>query len=354
MNGARVLALARRIVRGFRHDPRTLALVVIMPLVVMALIGYLLTGTKEPVPVAVVAAPGSEAFIAALQRQPAVSVRTAPSAEAAIEEVRSGSLVAAIVPSATGGPAVRLIVSGVDPRVEEPVVRAVESALRSSAPGVAPAPAVAIEHLDIAEEATLRSVDVFAPALITFFAFFFTLMLTSVAFLRERSSGTLDRLLASPISKTEILLGYLLGFMGFALLQSLLVLGYAMLVLHVRVAGPLWLVLLVVILLVIGAVNLGITLSFYARNELQVIQFLPLVLMPQVFLGGLFWPVQTLWPPLRYLSQAFPLTHATAALRAVMLAGDGAGDVAGRLGAIAVFAVVMVGFGVTVLRGRRA
>ena len=84
------------------------------------------------------------------------------------------------------------------------------------------------------------------------FAFLFTFMLTSVAFLRERSSGTLERLLASPITRAEILSGYLLGFLAFAAIQALLVLGYATLVLHARIEGALWLVLLVLVLLVIG------------------------------------------------------------------------------------------------------
>jgi ABC-2 type transport system permease protein len=115
-----------------------------------------------------------------------------------------------------------------------------------------------------------------------------------------------------------------------------------------------WVVLLVIVLLVVGSVNLGIALSFYARNELQVVQFIPLVLLPQVFLGGLFWPVETLWPPLRWLSQLFPLTHATAALRDVFIAGAGFTDVAGRLLALVAFAVAMVVLGVLALREQRA
>jgi ABC-2 type transport system permease protein len=179
-------------------------------------------------------------------------------------------------------------------------------------------------------------------------------MLTSVSFLRERSSGTLERLLASPVTESEILVGYLLGFLGFAMIQGLLVLGYATLVLHAEIAGPPWIVFLVMTLLVIGVVNLGIALSFYARNELQVIQFIPLVLLPQVFLGGLFWPVQTLWPPLQWLAHLLPMTYAVAALRAVMIGGSGFDEVAGWLLALAAFALAMVALGIVVLRRSRA
>ena len=190
--------------------------------------------------------------------------------------------------------------------------------------------------------------------MITVFAFLFTFMITSVSFLRERQSGTLERLLASPIRTREILGGYMAGFLPFALLQSLIVLGYATLVLHAAVRGPTWLVFAVLILLVLGVVNLGIALSFEARNELQVIQFIPLVLLPQVFLSGLFWPVQTLWPPLQWLSKLFPMTYAVKALREVMLAGTGLSGVTTELAALALFAVAMMGFGVASLRRLRA
>src|SRR3970282_593917 len=111
--------------------------------------------------------------------------------------------------------------------------------------------------------------------------------------------------MASPASRLDLLLGYLLGFIGFAMIQALVILGYAVWVIGVHIAGPPWLVLLTLLILVIGVVNLGIALSFYARNELQVVQFIPLIFVAQIFLGGLFWPVQTLWAPLRLLSPNF-------------------------------------------------
>jgi len=101
-------------------------------------------------------------------------------------------------------------------------------------------------------------------------------------------------------------------------------------------------------------VNLGIALSFYARNELQVIQFIPLVLLPQIFLGGLWWPVETLWPPLRLLSQLFPITHAVLALREVMVGGAGFTEILPQVLALLAFAAAMVAIGVAALRKQRA
>jgi ABC-2 type transport system permease protein len=136
--------------------------------------------------------------------------------------------------------------------------------------------------------------DSLAPLFVGLFAFFFIFLLTSVSFLRERSRGTIERLLISPLSRAELVLGYVLGFTIFAVAQSLIILLYVIYVLQVHYAGNLGLIFLITLALTVGSVNLGIFLSTFARNELQVIQFIPLVLVPQALLGGLFWSVNSL------------------------------------------------------------
>jgi len=373
----RVLALAGRILRQFRHDRRTVGLIVIVPIVVMALIGYLISDDKEPLPVGVVnldqglTTPNGtvvlgDRIVEALRKDTTIEIRALASDAAATDRVREGEVAAAVVLPADltqvvldGGTApVRIVVLGIQPSLSGPAIEATRIAL-ASLPKTAgdiglPATPLAIEPVPLRGGNDLKTLDYSAPSLVTTFAFLFTFMLTSVAFLRERSSGTLERLMASPVSRLEVLAGYLLGFIGFAMAQALIVLGYAMVVLDVRVVGSLWLVLLVLVVLVVGVVNLGIALSFYARNELQVIQFIPLVLLPQVFLGGLWWPVETLWAPLRWLSQLFPLTHSVMALRMVMVGGQGFSDILGRLLALGAFAAAMVVVGVLALRKQRA
>jgi ABC-2 type transport system permease protein len=376
---SRTSAIAVRILKQFRHDRRTVALIVIVPLVVMALIGYLIGDAgKEPLPVAVVnldtpvETPTGPASVGGritdlLRLDDAIEVRTWASEAEATEQVRSGDLAGAVILPADltqqvvagGSVEVRVVVGGTEPGAQGPVLQAVGTAVASlaqTAGGVTgfPAPALAIRPVPLRGGVGLSTLNYNAPGLISVFAFFFTFLLTSVAFLRERSSGTLERLMASPVSRLEVLTGYLLGFIGFAMTQSLLILGYAIWVLNVRVAGSIWLVLLVIAILVIGSVNLGIALSFYARNELQVVQFIPLVLLPQIFLGGLFWPIRTLWPPFQVLAQLFPLTHAAAALRAVMVGGQGLSDIAGELLALVLLSAAMVVLGVVALRKQRA
>jgi ABC-2 type transport system permease protein len=379
MSGSRVAAIAGRIVRQFRHDRRTVALIIIVPLAVMALIGYLVGDSgKEPLPVAVVnldeggttplgTVDLGEEFARTLDDQPGLEVRASSSPAAAEDAVEEGEVAGAIeLPAdlsarlaAGEGVELRIALAGTNPSLAGPVVTGVQTAIREMAASVpadkvAAAGGVTIRTVSLEGVPGLTTIDYYAPVLVAVFTFFFTFLLTSVSFLRERASGTLDRLMASPASRLDVELGYLLGFIGFAMLQTLIVLGYAIVVLHVEIAGPLWLVLLVLVLLVVGSVNLGIPLSFYARNELQVVQFIPLVLLPQIFLGGLVWPVETLWTPLRWLSLLFPLTHATAILRQVMLAGAGIQDVWPRLAALIAFAFATVALGVIVLRRQRA
>ena len=140
------------------------------------------------------------------------------------------------------------------------------------------------------------------------FAFFFVFLLTSVAFLRERSQGTIERLLVSPLSRTELVLGYVFGFRSSRWLQSLVILRFVIYVLRVHYAGNLGLLFLVTLALTIGGVNMGIFVSAFARNELQVVQFIPLLIVPQVLLGGLFFPVSTLPVVLKQLAYVMPLT----------------------------------------------
>jgi len=377
----RILAIAGRILNQFRHDRRTVALIAIVPLVVTALIGYLVSEDKEPLEVVIVNRDtGAQAPIGivnvgaelerALEDSEGIEPVASKDVQEAEDDVRAQDVAGAVIvpadltASLLGGEraSIEVVVRGVDSGVDGPVLLGTQRALASLADrlsGLAPQGTPGFGGIEIERVATsgigaLPSIDHSAPVLIVAFAFLFTYLLTGISFLRERQSGTLERLMASPVIRLEVLLGYLLGFLGFAMIQALLILGYIVLVLDVRVAGSIWLVLLILAIMVIGVVNVGIALSFLARNELQVMQFIPLVFVPQLLLGGLVWPVETLHPALRWISQVFPITHAAAALREVMVGGAGFADVAGRVLAVLAFALAMVLVGVVALRRQAA
>lgn len=180
-----------------------------------------------------------------------------------------------------------------------------------------------------------------APALLATLALFFGFLLTGISFLRERSQGTMERLMASPLSRLDIVIGYLFGFFIFALVQTLIILLFTIYVLDVTYHGDLWQIFVFQIVVIAGAVNLGIFISTFARNEFQMVQFIPLIIFPQVFLCGVLWPVEQMPNYLQWLSTILPLTYAVDGLRSIMLRGENLIDVGVELAILVGFAIVI-------------
>jgi len=184
--------------------------------------------------------------------------------------------------------------------------------------------------------------DLFAPYLLGIMAFVFIFIFTGVTFLRERSFGTFERLLVSPLTRSEIILGYTLGFSAFAIIQSMIILLFAVFVLNVKIVGNIYLVVALQLLITFMSVNLGILCSSFAKNELQAVQLIPLLILPQVVLDGMLWPISALPNYLQVFSYIMPLTYANDALQNIMVRGRGLGDVWVDIVILLAFAVVMV------------
>lgn len=148
-----------------------------------------------------------------------------------------------------------------------------------------------------------------APAILGVVVFFLTYMLTAIGFLRERTAGTLERVLVAPISRTGIVLGYVLGYGCLAAIQSLLLLAAGVMFLDVSFELGAGIVLIVELSAALTALGIGIVLSLFADTEFQAIQFIPLVITPQVLLGGTFLPVEDLPAYLEWPARAMPLTY---------------------------------------------
>jgi ABC-2 type transport system permease protein len=184
-----------------------------------------------------------------------------------------------------------------------------------------------------------RILDYTAPAILAVLILFFGFLLTGISFLRERTQGTLERLMASPVSRLDIVAGYLLGFLLFALVQTMILFFYLIYVLNVNYYGELWQILVFQVIIGIGAVCLGTFCSVFARNEFQMIQFIPLVIVPQIFLCGLLWPVSQMPNYLQWLANCLPLTYGVEGIRAMMLQGQGLVDIGKDVGVLAAYAV---------------
>jgi len=212
---------------------------------------------------------------------------------------------------------------------------------------IVPIVVMSLIGLSFPEEGVL---DYIAPALLATMALFFSFLLTGISFLRERSQGTMERLMASPVSRLDIVVGYLFGFFIFALTQTLIIVLFTIYVFDINFLGDLWQILVFQIVIITGAVTLGIFTSTFARNEFQMVQFIPLIIVPQIFLCGVIWPVEQMPDYLQWLSAVLPLSYAVDGLRDIMLAGKSLLDVGFELAVLAGFTVVTSILAAIVLR----
>jgi ABC-2 type transport system permease protein len=358
VSASRILAVARRIISGFRRDHRTLGLVFVVPIVITALLGWVLTDQRSTtVGVWIVneaGAPGErivDALVEATTGAPdgVEVIGTAETREAARKALQQANGELAIVLPASllddvlagARPTITVISLGTDPGAEAGAFQRFQSIVEDLAGSIVPPggqapviPEIERETVYLSPDAT--SVDVLAPVFLGYFGYFFVFILTGISFLRERMGGTLERLLATPVTRAEIVLGYSLGFGLFATLQVLILTIFVLMSvevpelgpipaftigLGVDSAGPAWLAFGIALLLSLGAVNLGIFLSTFARNEFQILQFIPLVIIPQGLLGGIFWPIDKLPEILAPIARVLPMTYAVEGLREVMLKG---------------------------------
>lgn len=177
-------------------------------------------------------------------------------------------------------------------------------------------PCVLISLLAWVFEGTGTFDQIGAP-LLGVFPFVVMFLVTSVATLRERTSGTLERLLTLPIGKLDFLLGYALAFGALAVVQALLTSAVAVFLLGLDVAGPLWLVVLIAVLDALLGMALGLFVSAFAVTEFQAVQFMPAVVLPQFLLCGLLVPRENMNDVLRAVSDVLPLSYAVDAMRLV-------------------------------------
>ena len=164
--------------------------------------------------------------------------------------------------------------------------------------------------------------DKMFPILMSFFVFLFVFLISGIALLRERTTGTLERVLATPIKRSEIVFGYLIGYGVFAIIQTLIIVFFSIYLLNINLAGSLTYVILINILLAIAALVMGIFISTFANSEFQMVQFIPIVAIPQVFFSGIF-PLENMSPWLSNIGYLFPLRYAGHALTNIMIKGQG-------------------------------
>ena len=202
-------------------------------------------------------------------------------------------------------------------------------------------------------EETGQGFDPLGPALLALFPFIVMFLVTSVTTLRERSSGTLERLLTMPMSKADFLAGYAIAFGLVAAAQSVLAVTLCVWLLDLRVEGPVSLLVVVAVADAVLGAALGLFVSAFARTEFQAVQFMPAVVFPQILLCGLFVPRPLLPGVLEAVSEVLPLSYAVDAMQSVATDSSASG-VWNDVAVVLVFAAAALALGAATLRRRTA
>lgn len=197
-----------------------------------------------------------------------------------------------------------------------------------------------------------RMFNAIAPALLGVFPFVIMFLITSITTLRERTGGTLERLMSMRISKADIIIGYALAFGIFGIVQSVITSSVAIYWLNMDVAGPQWFVIIVAIADTILGVALGLLASAFARTEFQAVQFMPAFIFPQLLVCGLFVPLAQLPDALNAVAYWLPLTYAVDALNGVVTNSDITGDMWRDIWVVGCFIVAALTLASLTLRRR--
>ena len=194
--------------------------------------------------------------------------------------------------------------------------------------------------------------DSLGPPLLAMFPFIVMFLVTSVTTLRERSSGTLERLLSMPMAKLDLVAGYAMAFAVVALAQALVAVGLAVGLLGLDVAGPVEMLALVAVLDAVLGTTLGLFVSAFAQTEFQAVQFMPAFVIPQILLCGLFVPRDDMPAPLEAISDLLPLSYAVDAMQRLQESSDLSSALWGDVAVVCGFIAAAVVLGAATLRRR--
>lgn len=364
----RMLAVAIRILRQFIRDKRTLAMMLVAPILVLFLL-HTIFGSPEYKP-KIIVVDLSANFISALRDTGAkVSEKNAIVGREDLKKVQADGM---IIQETAGQ--LKIVLEGSDPTKTAAVMQSVQKA--SSVLTQIPISPKLIKlpngtQIDISKilnaqlstkkepvlefvhgKKDMKTFDYFGPVFIGFFIFLFVFMTSGISFLRERTGGTLERIMATPLRRWEIVLGYVLGFGLFVIIQSAIVASAAIYWIKLPLLGSFYLVLLTSLLLALVSLTLGILVSAFANNELQVIQLMQLIIIPQIFFSGVF-DMSTAPQWMQRLSDIMPLTYGAHALRSVMLRGTAWSGVAKDIYVLTGFVLVFIMLNILALKKYR-
>lgn len=374
-----IRAVTKRIFRDLVNDKRTLVVIFVTPIVTMTLYGVAIGNYVSDVPVVVVNkdegyihSPSnvtdniSNKIIANLNTT-LLKVQYADNVSDAVDRVKRGEASAVIIfpkelsrnvytwsgNQSSEGNTIKVMVDSSSVVVSDAVIYAVNNALLKTVQDAVKKVPINIAPGDPIYGEKIKPINLSFPGMITFSIFILITTLTTISVVEERASGTLSRILASPLKETELILGYAIPFSSIGILQAVLLLIVGILAFNITIVGSVIAVFVVASLLAIVSVSLGILLSSTARRLIHITVATPFIFLIVFLLSGIYFPLQQTPPPLRPLSYILPPTYAVDALRSVILKGGGLDMIWNDILALCAFAMIFLALAAWSLKMRK-
>ncbi len=357
MNGQRLFAIMLKELRQLRRDRITLAMIVGIPVLQLVLFGYAINLNVRGLP-AVIAdqanTAGSRAAVMDMLASGVIApVADVPTPQQAEALLRQGvASVAVVVPHdferrlADGREAIQVVVDGSDTVVQSAAAQLAQMPLSAGA-GIGTAP--------LASTPPTRPIGVVAfynperrsavnivPGLIGVILTMTMVLFTSVAIVRERERGNMELLIATPISRSELMVGKVLPYVAIGLVQTSVVLALGLWLFDVPIRGSVLDVYLAALLLILANLTLGLLISTRAQSQFQAMQMTFFVFLPSILLSGFMFPFAGMPRAAQWLAEVLPLTHFLRLVRGIMLRGASLAELWVDALALVAFTVVMM------------
>ncbi len=328
-----MIHLAKRVISQTINDKRSVMMILVAPILILTLV-YLLLGDSDYVPTVGIDKDAMPDFFVTAMEELDLNVVgiTDIDAKHANNYLKDHQDVDGIVTISQS--------KGMTITMYEPSTKAAKavSEIQKAMTSLNPSANVKMSYVyGTQEQSTFNSLGYVFLAL---FAFFMVFIISGMALVRERSGGTLERLLMTPIKRGEVILGYTVGYGVFAVIQAILIVLYSVYVLQLSSVGNIGWILLTMILLAVTAVSFGATISIFSNSELQVVQMIPFTIIPQVFFSGLI-PLDLIPYHLGNLCYIMPIYYGAAAIKGVMVYGDGFLQILGYLFGLVMYAILL-------------
>ncbi len=309
-----------RIIKQMGNDKRTLALILVAPVIIMCLM-YFLLGKNDFKPAISVAESFPKALTAALEKQDVRILSLAPDDDP--EALLKNKAADAVLSMEGATMMLRML------EADSVKTAKITAALKEAMTSLLPLYKLTISFVFGGADST--PFNSLGYVLLGVLSFFFVFIISGITFVRERESGTLERLMTTPVHRWQVVGGYTVGFGLFAAAQGIVITLFIKYVLGITFAGSVLLAILLMSLLSFSAVSAGALVSIFANNEFQVMQFIPIVVIPQIFFSGLL-SIDTLPYGLGNLAYLMPVYYGCAGLKNVMVMGMGIKETAGYMG----------------------